>query len=190
MSSRIKSFFKAKEGFTIIEVMIVLAIAGLIMIIVFLAIPQLQRSQRNTRRKDALNRIKTELDNYAANNSGVYPVAAVASAATNFGTPATTLGFMVRYLGCSTTGGVTTCTGNIDDPRTAQPLGTGTFGGTALTTTVAAAGTPVGNEPGSIAYGTTLLCAGEDVAATGAGARNYVVTLRLEGGAVYCLDNR
>ena len=41
-----------KDGFTIIEVLIVLAIAGLIMLIVFLAVPALQRNSRNTQRKN------------------------------------------------------------------------------------------------------------------------------------------
>lgn len=41
---------KREEGFTIIEVLIVLAIAGLIMLIVFLAVPTLQRNSRNTQR--------------------------------------------------------------------------------------------------------------------------------------------
>lgn len=36
-----------KTGFTIIEVLIVLAIAGLIMLVVFLAVPNLQRNNRN-----------------------------------------------------------------------------------------------------------------------------------------------
>ena len=40
-----------QEGFTIIEVLIVLAIAGLIMVVVFLAVPNLQKSQRNNSRK-------------------------------------------------------------------------------------------------------------------------------------------
>ena len=40
---------KHRSGFTIIEIMIVLAIAGLIMLIVFLAVPALQRASRNTR---------------------------------------------------------------------------------------------------------------------------------------------
>ncbi len=44
----------AQAGFTIIEVMIVLAVAGLIMAIVFLAIPALQRNARtNARNADA-----------------------------------------------------------------------------------------------------------------------------------------
>ena len=41
-------FKKENKGFTIIEVLIVLAIAGLIMLIVFLAVPALQRNSRNT----------------------------------------------------------------------------------------------------------------------------------------------
>ena len=39
------------EGFTIIEVVLVLAIAGLIFLMVFVALPALQRSQRDTQRK-------------------------------------------------------------------------------------------------------------------------------------------
>lgn len=39
------------SGFTIIEIMIVLAIAGLILLILFLAIPAVERSARNSGRK-------------------------------------------------------------------------------------------------------------------------------------------
>jgi prepilin-type N-terminal cleavage/methylation domain-containing protein len=39
------------RGFTIVEVIIVLAIAGLIILIVLLAVPALQRNSRNTARK-------------------------------------------------------------------------------------------------------------------------------------------
>jgi prepilin-type N-terminal cleavage/methylation domain-containing protein len=42
---------KNTDGFTIIEVIIVLAIAGLIILIVLLAVPALQRNARNTSRK-------------------------------------------------------------------------------------------------------------------------------------------
>lgn len=43
---------KKQEGFTIVEVMIVLAIAGLIILVVFLAVPALQRNSRNTQRNN------------------------------------------------------------------------------------------------------------------------------------------
>jgi prepilin-type N-terminal cleavage/methylation domain-containing protein len=44
-----KQLYKQKReaGFTIIEVLIVLAIAALILLIVFLAVPALQRNARN-----------------------------------------------------------------------------------------------------------------------------------------------
>ena len=43
----------------------VLAIAGLIMAVVFLAVPQLQRSARDSQRKDLVSRIKSEIETYA-----------------------------------------------------------------------------------------------------------------------------
>ena len=64
---------KDSKGFTIIEVMIVLAIAGLIMIIVFLAIPALQRNSRNTERKSDAARIASAVSNFVSNNNGTVP---------------------------------------------------------------------------------------------------------------------
>ena len=67
---------KRTEGFTIIEVLIVLAIAGLILLIVFLAVPALQRNQRNTARKSDVSRIGGAVTEYISNNNGVAPTAA------------------------------------------------------------------------------------------------------------------
>ena len=53
-----------QKGFTIIEVLIVLAIAALILLVVFLAIPGLQRSERNGRRRSDVAKIKLALYNY------------------------------------------------------------------------------------------------------------------------------
>jgi prepilin-type N-terminal cleavage/methylation domain-containing protein len=64
---------KRNEGFTIIEVLIVLAIAGLILVIVFLAVPNLQRSQRNTGRKSDASRITTAASTFLSNNGGNPP---------------------------------------------------------------------------------------------------------------------
>jgi len=61
------------KGFTIIEVMIVLAIAGLILLIVFLAVPALQRSSRNTQRKNDAAAISGAVANYISNNGGSLP---------------------------------------------------------------------------------------------------------------------
>ena len=59
---------KTKKGFTIIEVVLVLAIAGLIFLMVFVALPQLQRSQRDTQRRQDLSRVVTALVQYQTNN--------------------------------------------------------------------------------------------------------------------------
>lgn len=62
-----------KKGFTIIEVVLVLAIAGLIFMMVFIALPALQRSQRDTQRSNDVARVQTALNNYQANNRGAIP---------------------------------------------------------------------------------------------------------------------
>lgn len=65
-----------KKGFTIIEVVLVLAIAGLIFLMVFIALPALQRSQRNTQREDDIARFLTAVNDYQTNNSGQTPFTA------------------------------------------------------------------------------------------------------------------
>lgn len=64
---------KVKEGFTIIEVVLVLAIAGLIFLMVFVALPALQRSQRDTQRRDDMARVNNALVNYQTNNDTNLP---------------------------------------------------------------------------------------------------------------------
>jgi prepilin-type N-terminal cleavage/methylation domain-containing protein len=61
------------EGFTIIEVMIVLAIAGLIMLVVFLAVPTLQRNQRNSGRRADASRIASAANDFVTNGNGAVP---------------------------------------------------------------------------------------------------------------------
>lgn len=186
-----------QKGFTIIEVMIVLAIAGLILVVVLIAIPQLQRNQRNEQRRSVASRIVAEINNYAGNNNGVYPVAsnvgAAASDAKNFGQASAGFGFFNRYLGC-TTGTPPTCTTNVNDPTQKVPVGSddavaSTANMTTLAGTTPATATP-GTVPGSIGYGTGMLCDGEVPTTTGAATRNFVFLMRLEGGATFCLDNR
>lgn len=64
-----------KKGFTIIEVVLVLAIAGLIFLMVFIALPALQRSQRDTQRRSDLGRVQTAIQNYQTNNRNSLPPA-------------------------------------------------------------------------------------------------------------------
>ena len=58
-----------KTGFTIIEVVLVLAIAGLIFLMVFVALPALQRSQRDTARRNDMSRVDTSLVQYQTNHN-------------------------------------------------------------------------------------------------------------------------
>jgi prepilin-type N-terminal cleavage/methylation domain-containing protein len=62
---------KRTEGFTIVEVMIVLAIAGLIILIVFLAVPALQRNSRNNARNQDAARVAAAVTECLANRNGV-----------------------------------------------------------------------------------------------------------------------
>lgn len=62
-----------ENGFTIIEVVLVLAIAALIFLMVFVAFPGLQRSQRNNSVKAAVGTVVTAVSDYASNNRGVLP---------------------------------------------------------------------------------------------------------------------
>lgn len=64
---------KDQKGFTIIEVLIVLAIAGLILLIVFLAVPALQRNSRNTQMKNAVSSVLGGIAEFSSNNNGALP---------------------------------------------------------------------------------------------------------------------
>jgi prepilin-type N-terminal cleavage/methylation domain-containing protein len=61
------------KGFTIIEVVLVLAIAGLIFLMVFIALPALQRGQRDAQRKSDLSRVSVQMQNYLSSTRGAVP---------------------------------------------------------------------------------------------------------------------
>lgn len=63
------------KGFTIIEVVLVLAIAGLIFLMVFIALPALQRSQRDASRKSEVGTVASAITNYMSNNRNNLPTA-------------------------------------------------------------------------------------------------------------------
>jgi prepilin-type N-terminal cleavage/methylation domain-containing protein len=65
-----------KKGFTIIEVVLVLAIAGLIFLMVFIALPALQRSQRDEARKRDVSSVAAAVTNFTSNNRGAFPTTA------------------------------------------------------------------------------------------------------------------
>ena len=63
----------SKKGFTIIEVVLVLAIAGLIFLMVFIALPALQRGQRNTQRRSDMGRIVSAVTDFQTNHKNQIP---------------------------------------------------------------------------------------------------------------------
>lgn len=164
---------RKQEGFTIIEVMIVLAIAGLIIVVALIAIPQLQRNQRNNARQSILSRISTEIGNYAGNNNGQVP-----SNQDELDDVET------RYLSDV----------NLEDPRTGvqMPLTLGTDAVDAVPGLIdsAPADDGAGGTTGDLGiayYQASRSCDGETLIA--GSAREYALYTVLEGGAIYCLDN-
>lgn len=73
-------------GFTIIEILIVLSIAGLILVVVLLAVPNAQRNTRNHARKEFVEAVGSQLEQYYADHHA-YP-----------STPAEGAQFVAGYL--------------------------------------------------------------------------------------------
>ena len=68
-----KKTLNTKQGFTIIEVVLVLAIAGLIFLMVFVAFPALQRNQRDTQRRQDYADLSAAVISAATNSNGKFP---------------------------------------------------------------------------------------------------------------------
>ncbi len=117
---------KNRQGFTIIEVMIVLAIAGLIMLIVFLAVPALQRASRNTSRKNDASRLATAVSSFVSNANGDLPCMGNTNTFSNTSTDANTVETSAGKLGqlaftseaCTTTASTTSGTFDITNTTT------------------------------------------------------------------------
>ncbi len=72
-----------QKGFSIIEVLIVLAIAGLIMLIVFLAVPALQRNARNNDYSAEANRYASAFQEVQSNKGGGFLTVGSATSGTD-----------------------------------------------------------------------------------------------------------
>ena len=75
------SQFKQIKGFTIIEVIIVLVVAAIIMLMVFLIVPQLQKSQRDTARRRYASQILTAVEKLANDSGGIYSSSTITESA-------------------------------------------------------------------------------------------------------------
>ena len=89
-----------KSGFTLIEIVIVLAIAALIMVIVFVAVSGAQRSRRDTEKRSVAAAVLASLTQCASDNKGKIGTSTTSlctSYISKAGGPAT------GYLGATTT---------------------------------------------------------------------------------------
>ncbi len=66
-------FQKLNEGFTIVETLIVLAIAALIITIILIAVPDLQRSSRNSNILHDAQNVAHAVGDFEGNNQGSLP---------------------------------------------------------------------------------------------------------------------
>lgn len=161
---------KGTKGFTIIEVVLVLAIAGLIFLMVFIALPTLQSNQRDTQRRDDVSRMKAQINQYQANNKGDVPTS---PGATQCGVVAKTIGsFIDNYL---TTGG----------KQYKDPDGTD-YKTRCKTTDVAST-----DAAGTWYYVVANTCSGEALKSPAVGsARDYAIRMKLEGSGIMCVDSK
>ena len=71
-----KQLRNKQSGFTLIEVVLVLAIGALIILMALLAFNGAQRARKDTARTNLVGTISASVEQYAANNNGTYPDAA------------------------------------------------------------------------------------------------------------------
>ena len=158
---------QTNPAFTIIEVVLVLAIAGLIFLMVFIALPALQRNQRDTQRKNDMSRLKTTIDSYKSNNRGNLPWGTdrygVWSQSDNFG---------INYLKADQ--------GEFNDPSRGP-----------YQLTISRPYMIPGYKPALQDSWISIFIGGKcdgEVLALADGSSNYSIQYILEGGGVYCID--
>jgi type II secretory pathway pseudopilin PulG len=182
-------------AFTIIEVMIVLAIAGLIMVVVFIAVPQLQRNVRDHARKGIADRLKAEIETYAGNNQGKYPLGSNIHLGPSGSCPASTTGCITDFVNRYITGKV-----NVKDPSLGIDVITGTADNRGRP--VEWGDAPAPNVASVIQKGDLYIfygakCNGENVAQSDSGSSSpitaghtFAVVIGLDrDGTDYCIDN-
>lgn len=80
MLHKLSDKLRKRQGFTLIEIVLVLAIAGLILLVVFLAVNGAQRSRRDTARKDYVNRVVAEHNTLTSDSAPLVNGATVGTA--------------------------------------------------------------------------------------------------------------
>lgn len=163
-----KDNIKAKKGFTIIEVVLVLAIAGLIFLMVFVALPALQRSQRDTQRRDDFARLATAITQYQTNNNGKVPMAMATKPSSD--------DFKTKYLGGAD------AFKDPDGEAYTIMFDTLTGGDSANTPN------PTSIDHKVYVYNKAK-CSGETMVAS-SNTNDYAILYKLEGSGTFCQDNQ
>lgn len=208
-----------KRGFTIIEVVLVLAIAGLIFLAVFIALPALQRSQRNTRRRQDLSRIASAVTEYQGANNKL-PFTLNNNSSNNHQMD---MQFIPKYVDqkCKTAKATNYSLISTNPSITFESCGeqfTSPNGNPYIlyywhdthkgrTNGKDNSGSPIGSQfvngiiaskdlPNDIIFASTHAKCGEGLNSDEypyviktAGANDFALQMRLEGGSVYCVDN-
>lgn len=189
MLHNIKKRKQDRSGFTIIEVLIVLAVAGLILLIVFLAVPALQRAARNTQRKNDVSAIGSAISNYIDNNGGNLPIQ-ISDKGTNQLLVGTGAGnnFETAKLGFYTTAGTGAWSGSRDgNIFMIQPSSLPTF-----TTSTTAAPTATTITPNSVTIVLGYSCNSSNTNIGTSSPRSAAVMYAIETGstsaALQCLE--
>lgn len=148
------------KGFTIIEVVLVLAIAGLIFLMVFLALPALQRNQRDQQRRGDVGRFVSSVQSFKSNNNGRIPLPLNGTAPRP-----TVAAFVNQYLD-----------GNFNDPSAGAQY-------VITTTATAVANPPLATDLGELHYYQNATCNANGDLATLTGS--WAVATWLEGSNDY-----
>jgi len=149
------------RGFTLVEVIIALAIGGLFIVLVFLLLHTAQVTARNGLRQRYLQKVAANLDVYkeSAANNFQYPTAALFTS--QFGTAG----------------------------KAYYAVGNDPLSNTAYSFVIAPAAPA--SPTSSVAAGVQYTVPGSGVTCTGSAAIAgvYILKISLEGGGTYCLDN-
>jgi len=129
------------RGFTIIEVLIVLAIAGLIMLIVFLAVPALQRNSRNTTYRSEAHQLLVAAGEFVNNSGNTLPAASGSGTAGSDAAKilAFTKNKNITTLTVATAAAVTALSPTLNTAQLEYSVKCGTTGGTTVTPTTTGA---------------------------------------------------
>jgi prepilin-type N-terminal cleavage/methylation domain-containing protein len=102
-----------RRGFTLIEIVIVMAIAALMLLVVFNAVGNAQRNNRDNTRKQEAGEVVAILEQYATNHNGRYPTDLTDAALPNYDSKQLVSGANFKYSNAACPATVTSSTYNV-----------------------------------------------------------------------------